>query len=216
MRSAAFRHRQLFVSAARFRQHRERACRRATPGSLAMFAAIRRASSRASSCAAAAAGVVFEIDVGQGLPVVVEHNETGLGLCGVRSSKYKRLRGRVGLRPSVIGLGNNPPLLLIAPPPAADNAHYFHVAPNNRRVVTNLDHSVHTILDPKNRHRALLTPHSATWGESTAHHCRSWQGSFRSQEGVAHSSNAALEKWLAAKAPDAWPASSNKVTLTRV
>jgi len=28
--------------------------------------------------------------------------------------------------------------------------------------------------------------------------------------------NAALAKWLAAKAPDAWPASSNEVTLTRV
>ena len=57
----------------------------------------------------------------------------------------------------------HPPLLLITPPPAADNAHYFRVAPNNRRVVTNVDHNVHTILDPKNCHRALLTPHSATW-----------------------------------------------------
>jgi len=28
--------------------------------------------------------------------------------------------------------------------------------------------------------------------------------------------NAALAKWLAAKAPDAWPASSNEVTLTRI
>ena len=46
-------------------------------------------------------------------------------------------------------LGNNPPLLLIAPPSAADNARYFRVAPNNLRVVTNVDHNVHTILDPK-------------------------------------------------------------------
>lgn len=53
-------------------------------------------------------------------------------------------------------LGNNPPLLLIAPPSAADNARYFRVAPNNLRVVTNVDHNVHTILDPKNRDRALL------------------------------------------------------------
>ena len=45
-------------------------------------------------------------------------------------------------------LGNNPPLLLIAPPSAADNARYFCVAPNNLRVVTNVDHDVHTILDP--------------------------------------------------------------------
>ena len=53
-------------------------------------------------------------------------------------------------------LGNNPPLLLIAPPSAADNARYFRVAPNNLRVVTNVDHNVHTILDPKNRDRAPL------------------------------------------------------------
>jgi len=45
-------------------------------------------------------------------------------------------------------LGNNPPLLLIAPPSAADNARYFRVTPNNLRVVTNVDHNVHTILDP--------------------------------------------------------------------
>jgi hypothetical protein len=41
--------------------------------------------------------------------------------------------------------------------------------PNDLRVVTNVDHNVHTILDPKNHDCALLTPHSATWGESTAH-----------------------------------------------
>ena len=45
-------------------------------------------------------------------------------------------------------LGNNSPLLLIAPPSAADNARYFRVAPNNLRVVTNVDHNVRTILDP--------------------------------------------------------------------
>ena len=42
------------------------------------------------------------------------------------------------------------------PTSAADNARYFRVAPNNLRVVTNVDHNVHTILDPKNRDRALL------------------------------------------------------------
>ena len=41
-------------------------------------------------------------------------------------------------------LGNNPPLLLIAP----SSARYFRVAPNDLRVVTNVDHNVHTILDP--------------------------------------------------------------------
>ena len=45
-------------------------------------------------------------------------------------------------------LGNNPPLLLIAPPSTADYARYFRAAPNNVRVVTNVDHNVHTILDP--------------------------------------------------------------------
>ncbi len=40
------------------------------------------------------------------------------------------------------------PLLLIAPPSAADHARYFRVAPNDLRVVTNVDHNVHTILDP--------------------------------------------------------------------
>ena len=48
------------------------------------------------------------------------------------------------------------PFSSIAPPSAADNARYFRVAPNNLRVVTNVDHNVHTILDPKNRDRALL------------------------------------------------------------
>jgi len=42
-------------------------------------------------------------------------------------------------------LGNNPPLLLIAPSPAADYARYFHVAPSDLRVVTNVVHNVHTI-----------------------------------------------------------------------
>ena len=44
----------------------------------------------------------------------------------------------------------------VAPPSAADNARYFRVAPNDLRVVTNVDHNVHTILDPKNHDRALL------------------------------------------------------------
>ena len=46
-------------------------------------------------------------------------------------------------------LGNNPPLLLIAPPSAADPARNFRVAPNDLCVVTNVDHKVHAILDPK-------------------------------------------------------------------
>ena len=65
-------------------------------------------------------------------------------------------------------LGNNPPLLLIAPPSAADNARYFRVAPNNLRVVTNVDHNVHTILDPKESRSCTARSHSAMWGKSTA------------------------------------------------
>ena len=41
-------------------------------------------------------------------------------------------------------LGSDPPPLLIAPPPTANYARYFRTAPNNVRVVTNVDHNVHT------------------------------------------------------------------------
>jgi len=43
-------------------------------------------------------------------------------------------------------LGDDPPLLLIAPPSAADRARYLRAALNDLRVVTNVDHNVHTIL----------------------------------------------------------------------
>jgi transposase len=46
-------------------------------------------------------------------------------------------------------LGNDPPLLLVAPPSAADDARDFRPAPDNLRVVTDVDHNVHTIRDPK-------------------------------------------------------------------
>ena len=59
-------------------------------------------------------------------------------------------------------LGNNPPLLFIAPPLAADHARYFRVAPNNLRVVTNVDHNVHTILDP-NRITIVHCSHSLSY-----------------------------------------------------
>ena len=45
--------------------------------------------------------------------------------------------------------GDNPPLLLVAPPPAADDRRNLCAAPNQPRVVINVDHSVHTIRDPK-------------------------------------------------------------------
>jgi hypothetical protein len=53
-------------------------------------------------------------------------------------------------------LSNNPPLLFIAPPSAADYAGYVRVAPNGLRVIANVDHNLHMILDPKNHDRALL------------------------------------------------------------
>jgi hypothetical protein len=57
--------------------------------------------------------------------------------------------GHVGNhRPRCNRLRNNPPLLLIAPPPAADDASHFSAAPNKLRVVTDVDHNVHTINDP--------------------------------------------------------------------
>ena len=36
-----------------------------------------------------------------------------------------------------------------APPSSADHAHDFTAAPNDLRVVTDIDHNVHTICDPK-------------------------------------------------------------------
>jgi hypothetical protein len=45
--------------------------------------------------------------------------------------------------------GNDPPLLLVPPPPAADDARNLGAAPNQLRVVINVDNSVHTIRDPK-------------------------------------------------------------------
>src|SRR6266566_9667536 len=54
-------------------------------------------------------------------------------------------------------LGNDPPLLLIAPPSAADRARYLRAALNDLRVVTNVDHNVHTILYPK---RIAIVHHS--------------------------------------------------------
>jgi hypothetical protein len=45
------------------------------------------------------------------------------------------------------GLGDNPPLLLTTPSPAANHARYFGATPNDLRVVTNVDHNVHTIRD---------------------------------------------------------------------
>src|SRR5271168_2525613 len=67
-------------------------------------------------------------------------------------------------------LGNDPPLRLAAPPSAADDARHFRAAPNNLRVVTDVDHNVHTIPDPRTimharvsldyvgaEHRLLLT-----------------------------------------------------------
>jgi hypothetical protein len=54
-------------------------------------------------------------------------------------------------------LGNDPPLLLIAPPSAADRARYLRAALNNLRVVTNVDHNVHTILYPE---RIAIVHHS--------------------------------------------------------
>jgi len=44
---------------------------------------------------------------------------------------------------------------LLAPPTPADDARDLRPAPNNLRVVTDVDHNVHTIRDPsRNRHRA--------------------------------------------------------------
>jgi hypothetical protein len=64
-------------------------------------------------------------------------------------------------------LGSDPPLLLIAPLPTANYARYFRTAPNNVRVVTNVDHNVHTI--PTESSSCTTRAQSAMWGESTAY-----------------------------------------------
>ena len=69
-----------------------------------------------------------------------------------RSSRYVRNH-----RTRRDRLGNDPPLLLIAPPSAADRARYLRAALNDLRFVTNVDHNVHTILDPK---RIAIVHHS--------------------------------------------------------
>jgi hypothetical protein len=43
---------------------------------------------------------------------------------------------------------NNPPLRLVAPPSAAADAPDFRTTPDNFRVVTDVDHNVHSIRDP--------------------------------------------------------------------
>ena len=45
-------------------------------------------------------------------------------------------------------LGNDPPLRLVAPPSPADDAGNLRAPPNDLRVVTDVDHNVHTIRDP--------------------------------------------------------------------
>src|SRR5271169_2130138 len=53
-------------------------------------------------------------------------------------------------------LGNDPPLLLVAPPSAAHHARHFRAAPNNLRVVTDVDHNVHKSRD----HRRIAIMHA--------------------------------------------------------
>ncbi|MFZ0837795.1 MAG: hypothetical protein WAM77_10095 [Xanthobacteraceae bacterium] len=43
---------------------------------------------------------------------------------------------------------NDPPLRLSTPPPPPNNARYLPAALNDLRVVTNVDHNVHTIRNP--------------------------------------------------------------------
>jgi hypothetical protein len=65
-------------------------------------------------------------------------------------------------------LGNDPPPLLIAPPSAADRARYLRAALNDLRVVTNVDHNLHTILSRESR-SCTTRLHLAMWGNSTAY-----------------------------------------------
>jgi hypothetical protein len=52
---------------------------------------------------------------------------------------------------------NDPTLLFITPSSAPNHPRYLRAAPNNLRVVTNVDHNVHTIHDPK---RITIVHHS--------------------------------------------------------
>ena len=52
---------------------------------------------------------------------------------------------------------NDPTLLFITPSSAPNHPRYLRAAPNNLRVVTNVDHNVHTILYPK---RIAIVHHS--------------------------------------------------------
>ena len=66
-------------------------------------------------------------------------------------------------------LGNDAPLLLVAPPTPADDARDLRPAPNNLRVITDVDHNVHTIRDP-NRIAIVHNPvRSTMWEQSTAY-----------------------------------------------
>jgi hypothetical protein len=47
--------------------------------------------------------------------------------------------------PGAIASATIRPFSSIAPPPTAHHAHYFRAAPNDPRVVINVDHNVHTI-----------------------------------------------------------------------
>src|SRR6516162_1154054 len=69
-------------------------------------------------------------------------------------------------------LGNDPPLLLIAPSPPANHPRDFPAARNNIRVVTNVDHNVHTI--PRESRSCTTRIHSAMWRESTAYRVPQW------------------------------------------
>ena len=65
---------------------------------------------------------------------------------------------------------NDPTLLFITPSSAPNHPRYLRAAPSNLRVVTKVDHNVHTIHDPK---RITIVHHSPanqlTWGENTAY-----------------------------------------------
>jgi hypothetical protein len=67
------------------------------------------------------------------------------------------------------GLGNDPPLLLVAPPTAAHDARDLRAAPNNLRVVTDIDHNVHKIRDPSRIVIVHTAAHSTMWERSTAY-----------------------------------------------
>ena len=63
----------------------------------------------------------------------------------------------------------NPPLLLVAPPTPADDARDLRPAPNNLRVVTDVDHNVHTIRDPSKIAIVHNPVRSTMWEQSTAY-----------------------------------------------